>query len=120
MLTAYALDSSKRLVSVRFAKKLTIHDIEDYAAKLRRDSLFNPDFSEGADLREVREVELDAGQALQLADEVDPFSSTSKRAFVTQGPEQTQAARMHLLLRLGNNNVRILETIEAALEWIEN
>jgi hypothetical protein len=120
MPTSCTIDPSKRLVSVRFAKKLTVHDIEGSAAKLQSDPRFNSDFSEIADLRELEEVELKAGQALHLADRIDPFAPTSKRVFAAQSPAQINAARTHLLMRKGNKNMRIIETMEAALQWIES
>jgi hypothetical protein len=114
---SYTLDPVRRVVCVTFAKKLTAHEIMEYAANLRGDRAFDPDYAEIVDLRQVEEVELDANQALSLADEVDPFSPASKRAFVATTPSQVNAARVHQLLRPGNDNIRIFETMAEAKRW---
>ncbi len=116
---AYTIDPTKRLVSVKFASKLTVHDIKTYAASLRGHPLFEPSFSEIVDLCQVEELELGAEQALNLADQVDPFSPGSKRAFVAQSPALVNAARMHALLREDNENFRICASLEDAELWIE-
>jgi hypothetical protein len=114
------INYAKGIVSVKFTKKLAASDIVNYAAALRADPAFEPEFAEIVDLREVEEIGLDARQALSLADEVDPFSTTSKRAFITRNSAQVHAARMHLLLRSNQENIRIFESIEEALRWIES
>jgi len=116
---AYTIDSAKRFVSVRFVKKLTVHDIVAYATALRRDPAFDPALAELVDLREVEEVELDAKEALHLADEIDPFSLASRRAFVARTSTQINPARLHALLRSEDKNIRIFGSIEEAKRWVE-
>jgi hypothetical protein len=115
----YAIDCDKRIVSVRFANQLTTHDIAGYAAALRRDPAFDPQFAEIVDMREVDDIELDAKQALSLADEIDPFSLASKRAFVTQKSGHLNVVRLHALLRGEDENIRVFGSMEEAERWVE-
>jgi len=113
----YRLDLQKRLVSVKFGRKLTVNDLEKYAASLRANPLFEPDFSEIADLSEVEELDLQADEFIRLADEIDPFSLRAKRAFVARNAVQNHAARMHKILRT-QRNISIFHSAEAAEQWI--
>ncbi len=113
----YALDPKKRYVFVRFRKKLTVGKIEKYAASLLADRLFDPDFSEIVDMREVEELDLNAAEFIRLADKVDPFSVRAKRAFVVRDEVQHHAARMHKILRT-QRNFSIFRSLEAARRWI--
>ena len=81
--------------TVKFGKKLTVGDIERYAALLRANPLFRPGFSEIVDLSEVEEFDPEADEFLKLADKIDPFSIDAKRAFVARNsdPEEHQDLR---------------------------
>jgi len=116
---AYAIDCAKRTVSVRFVNKVTARHIAAYAASLRVDPAFDSQFAEIVDLREVDEIELDAEQVLNLADEIDPFSLASKRAFVTQDSVHVNFAKLHALLRGKDENIRVFGSMEEARQWVE-
>ena len=116
-LTEHVVDAEKRLVIVKFGKKLSFRDVERYANQLRSDPAFRPTFSEIADLSQVEEVAVEADEFLKLADKTDPFSPNAKRAFVARSPVQTHAARMHKILRT-QRNIEIFSTLEAAEDWI--
>lgn len=118
--SAYSIDTANRFVSVRFTKRLTFGDIENYAFALRSDPRFDPIFSELIDLRDVEEVALSAKQLLNLADQVDPFTLRSKRAFVARSQAQINAARMHRILRPESSNIRVFFSIDEAEQWIEH
>ncbi len=113
----HIVDAEKRLVVVKFGKKLTVRDIERYANLLRANPLFQPNFSEIVNLTEVEEVELQSDEFLRLADEIDPFSTDAKRAFVARSSVQNHAARMHKILRT-QRNIEIFRTVEEAEHWI--
>jgi hypothetical protein len=115
----HTIDIEKRLVSVTFQKKVTIAEIKRYAASLRMDPLFEPDFSEIADMRQVEELDLKADEFIRLADEIDPFSLKAKRAFVAGNSVQNHAARMHKILR-SQRNFEIFQSVEAAERWIRS
>jgi hypothetical protein len=113
----YVLDPRKRFVSVRFHKKVTAIDIERYAASLRANPAFDPDFSEIVDMSEVEELDLKAEEFIRLADKVDPFSVQAKRAFVVHNETQHHAARIHKILRT-QRNFSIFWSLEDARRWI--
>ena len=111
------VDVGRKLVIVKFEKKLAFRDIERYTAWLRANPLFQWDFSEIVDLSAVEEFDLQADDFLKLADDRDPFSHQAKRAFVAQTSAQTHAARMHKMLR-GQRSFEIFSTLQEAESWI--
>ena len=117
---AYKIIPEKRLVWVKFGKIVSQSDIASYAAGLSSNPLFDPGFSEIVDLRDVEKLDLHGEQMLELADQVDPFSFDSKRAFVVRNATQSHAARMHQILRIANENLRIFYTVAEAEQWIES
>lgn len=106
----------RRLVIVKFGKRLTIRDVEQYAARLRANPAFSPSFSEIVDLTEIEELDLQANDFLRLADEIDLFTVDARRAFVAQDA-QDHAARMHKILRT-QKNIEIFKTVKDAERWI--
>ena len=117
--TRFSVDSEKKLVVVRFAKAVKARDIEQYAARLRAHSSFQPLFSEITDLRDVEKLDLQAEEFIRLADQVDPFSHEAKRAFVVGNSVQAHAARMHKILR-SQRNLEIFHSLEEAEQWINS
>lgn len=111
------VESKRRLVVVKFGNRVTSEEIGEYVQKLRTHPLFEPSFSEIADLREAVDIDLQADEFLKLADEVDPFCQEAKRAFVAKTPVQNHAARMHKILR-SQRNIEIFRTFEEAERWI--
>ena len=117
--TKFSVDSEQKLVTVRFGKTVTARDIERYAAQLRDSPSFRPAFSEIADLRDVEQLHLKAEDFIRLADQVDPFSFESKRAFVVGNSVQAHAARMHKILRT-QRSFEIFHSLEEAEQWISS
>ena len=113
----FTVDSKRRLVIARFGDNLTLADIQCYVQNLCTDPSFHPSFSEIADISDVKEIPLEAPDFLKLADQTDPFSLESKRAFVAQSSLQKHAARMHKILR-GQRNFEIFQTLQEAENWI--
>ena len=113
----FVVDPEKRLVAVKFGKKLTVADIERYSKRLRLNPAFQPDYSEIVDLTEVEVLDLQADDFLKLADKIDPFSPEAKRAFVVGNSVQNHAARMHKVLRT-QRNIEIFNSVEEAEGWI--
>ena len=113
----YLIDAPKRLVLVRFGKKVTLQDIGTYSMQLTSDPCFDPMLSEIVDLRDAEELNLEADDFLRLADKIDPFSADAKRAFVVRTSVQKHAARMHKILRT-QRNIGIFQSIEEAERWI--
>ncbi len=113
----FSVDCARRLVIAKFGECLTASDIESYVEDLRAHPKFEPSFSEIADISAVKELSLQVPDFLKLADQVDPFSLESKRAFVAQGELQKHAARIHQVLR-SQRNFRTFQTLEEAEHWI--
>lgn len=116
-LTEHTVDRQRRLVMVKFKNRLTLREIERYSVLLRSNPSFHSSFSEIVDLTEVEEIDLDADDFLKLADEIDPFSTEAKRAFVARTSIQNHAARMHKVLR-AQRNIEIFHTLEDAERWV--
>jgi hypothetical protein len=114
----YSIYPERRLVSTRLAGRLTGRGLETYATSLRSDSRFDPTFAELMDLRQVTEILLEPDEALRLADQIDPFSLESKRAFVAHTEAQRYAARMHQLLLTGRKPISIFSSLEDATRWL--
>lgn len=118
-LPEYKVIPERRIVRVKFGKRVTEREIAWYARSLGVDPAFNPEFSEIVDLREVEELELRGEEMMELAEKIDPFSLHAKRAFVVRDPIQSHAARMHQILRLSKENISIFYSIEDAEQWIK-
>lgn len=112
----FVLDSTKQLIVVRFAGKVTAEHIGQYVKQLVAHPSFRPNFSEIVDLSAVEELDLQADDLLRLADEIDPFLHDAKRAFVVQNSVQNHAARMHKALL--NRKIGIFRSLEDAERWI--
>ena len=117
--SVYELSPEKRVVSVKFGKRLSVRDVEGYVTALMADPSFIPDFSEIVDLSNVEELDLSSEHAITLADMVDPFCSRAKRAFVAQSRVQIHAARLHQILRNDERNIRIFASLAEAQEWLK-
>lgn len=113
----FQVDVERQLVTVTFGNRVTAEEIGEYVQKLIAHPSFQPTFSEISDLREAGDIDLQADDFLNLADQVDPFSQEAKRAFVTRTTVQNHAARMHKILR-SQRNIEIFQTFEEAERWI--
>jgi 3'-phosphoadenosine 5'-phosphosulfate sulfotransferase (PAPS reductase)/FAD synthetase len=114
----YELIPQERLVTVKFGKLVTMREIESYVTGLRADPRFDPSLSEIVDFSEVEEFRIEAKEAMALADRIDPFSLSAKRAFVARTQNQIHVARMHQVLRGRQGNIGIFSSYAAAMEWI--
>jgi hypothetical protein len=113
----FSIDKDRRLVVVKFEGSVTVQEIAQYVESLVAHPHFDPSFSEITDLRGVQHFDLQANDFLTLADQVDPFSLTARRAFVVRTSLQNQAARMHKFLR-PHRTIEIFESVAQAEEWL--
>jgi hypothetical protein len=113
----HVIDVERKRVVVTFGSRLTVEDIARYTRLLQANAAFHPSFCEIVDLRQVEQLDLKADDFLQLADQIDPFSPDTKRAFVVQTSVQEHAARMHKVLR-APRNIRIFRSLEEADRWM--
>ena len=113
----FSIDKDRRLVVVKFEGSVTVQEIAQYVESLVAHPDFDSSFSEITDLRAVEHFDLQANDFLILADQIDPFSLTSRRAFAVQSSAQNQAARMHKFLR-PHRTIEIFESVAQAEEWL--
>lgn len=116
----YEVVAEEQLVTVKFGARVSIREIAAYAEALRADPRFEPGFSELIDLTEVEEFQIDAEEAMALADRIDPFSIRARRAFVVRTEAQFHIARMHQLLRGTERNIGIFAFEEEARLWVRS
>jgi hypothetical protein len=112
------IDADHRRVYVRFAGKLTVNLIGRYADALRENRAFEPGWSEIVDLRAVEEIEINAEETVALADQIDPFSLGSRRAFIVSNELQRHRARMQQILRSPSKTIGIFETMAEAEAFV--
>jgi hypothetical protein len=103
---------------VRFAGTLTTTQIALYAEALRKHPSFNANWSEIVDLRAVEDITITADETIALADDIDPFSLSSRRAFVVANELQFHRARMQQVLRSPSKSIGICETLADAEQWV--
>ena len=114
----YSIDRAKRLVRVEFFGELAGSNLTQYVDSLLKDPEFNRQLSEIVDLTAVDRITITPAEAIALADAVDPFDVNSRRAFVTCKEIQTNAARMHQILRTPSGNIAIFDTVNQAEQRI--
>jgi hypothetical protein len=68
----------------------TVQEIAKHVESLVTHPHFDPSFSEITDLGGLQQFDLQANHFLTLADQIDPFSLTAKRAFVVKTCAQNQ------------------------------
>jgi hypothetical protein len=118
MPTQYVVDIDNHIVRTRFSGLVTHHDVADHAARLHGDPAFDPQFSELVTFGENPDIQLGYLDWQSLADR-DPFSSSSKRAFVVQPRCAVYGVvRMCQIARNHPANICIFETLEEALSWL--
>jgi hypothetical protein len=114
----YRIDADHGRVYVRFAGKLTVGLIGRYVDGLRKNRAFEPGWSEIVDMRAVEEIEISAEETIALADQIDPFSLSSRRAFVVSNEQQRHRARMQQILRSPCKTIGIFETMAEAEAFV--
>ncbi len=114
----YVIDVDRHLVRTSITGVLTVDDLLTHIAELRADPSFNPQFWEIVDVSQVDDVPLGYEDLKRLVP-MDPFSTSSRRAFVI--PTKSVAfgvARMYQLLQNEDPRIRIFKTEEDAARWL--
>jgi hypothetical protein len=115
----FALDPEKRLVSVKFDSHVTVPDVLQYLENLKADLRFDPSFDELVDLTEVTNTDVDFQSAMMIANSVDPFSWTARRAFVAPRPGIFGIVRMYESARGEDGSIAAFHTMEEAKRWLD-
>ena len=66
----------------------------------------------------MQEIEINPEEAIALADQIDPFSLGSRRAFVVRNDMQRHSARLQQILRSPSRTIGIFDTMEEAEAWV--
>lgn len=114
----YRIDVGRRLVLTTFTGILTLEEMTEHIAQLRRDPDFQAVFSELVDLTKASEVQLGYSDFQHLAG-LDPFSANANRAFVV--PREgviLGVTRMFQIVR-DNPKIQIFHTMQDAADWLQ-
>ena len=114
----FRVDLESACVYVRFAGTLTSADIARYADALRKHPGFKDSWSEIVDLRSVGDFQITPDETIALADTIDPFSLSSRCAFIVGNHLQFHAARMQQVLRSPSKSIGIFENLADAAYWV--
>jgi len=97
---------------------VTFREATEQSAKLHDDPAFYPDFSELVDFNGASEVQMGYEDFRSLL-AIDPFSASSKRAFVISSRNSVYGtARMYQIMRGDEACVEIFKTIADAARWL--
>lgn len=113
-----SVDARKKVVMVKFGRKISEREIERYMRQLRRDPSFASSYHEIVDLTALEEIQVCWEELMRVADVVDPFSFASKRAFIVQNAFQEHEARMYQVLRSARSKIRLCSSMDEAELWI--
>lgn len=118
MPTQYTIDVENGIVRTNFRGVVTHREVADLEAELVRDPLFRADLSELATFATDCELRLTFLDLMALSN-LDPFSSTSRRALVIPSRGALYGlGRMFQTARDDNPNIRIVESSKEALAWL--
>jgi hypothetical protein len=85
---------------------------------LRKHPGFKDNWSEIVDLSSVEDFQITPDETIALADTIDPFSLSSRRAFIVANNLQFHAARMQQVLRSPSKSIGIFENLADAEHWV--
>ena len=114
----YAIDVEHHFVRTILSGVVTSHEVADCASKLRNDVEFSPQLSELIIFEGMPDIQVHYLDWQSLADR-DPFSNSSKRAFVARSSTALYGAiRVFQTARNDPPNIRVFETTDDALLWL--
>lgn len=97
----------------------TFADAVSHQRKLAKDSDFDPSFSQIADFTQVTQFDVTADDIHRFA-QSSIFSPMSRRAILVPNEAAFGIGRMYEILRglEGEKGIRVLRTLEEALDWV--
>jgi hypothetical protein len=116
----YRIDAENRRVFTTMEGVLTHAETMAHIARMGADPLFDPNYTELADFREITEVAMTMDQIIDIA-VLRVFARTSRRAIVAPNPLYFGMARMyesHHEASCGGN-VRVFSGMTEAIQWID-
>lgn len=120
MAADYSLDVQAGIVFTIFADTLTRDDMVELSARLRADPDFDPRFSELLDVTELKSANVTYADFNELSLNLDPFSRTSKRAFVAvTGTTPYGLCRMYQAIGADTGrDIQVFGTVGEARRWL--
>jgi hypothetical protein len=114
----YVIHIHDHIVRTTFRGTVTCREVAEHDSRLRSDPAFDPDFSELVTFRDDPDIQLTYLEWRSLSD-VDPFSRSSRRAFVVQSHSAVYGVvRMYQIAKSDAPNIKIFETGDEALSWL--
>ena len=114
----HTIDPERRVVQSRLWDVVTETDAWGSAAALMNDPSFDPTFAQLADMREMKQVEVDQNTVRELA-VMRIFAPESKRALVVASDLQYGIGRMTTsYAEAGDQQIAIFRTVAEAERWL--
>jgi len=120
MPASYRIDAVRGRVFTTMDGVLTYKEATGLIARMGADPLFNPGYTELADLRQITAVEMTMDQIVEIA-VLRVFAKTSRRAIVASNPLYFGMARMYESHHEASSggNVRVFSDLAEAILWID-
>jgi hypothetical protein len=114
----HTIDAARRVVQSRLWDVVTETDAWGSAAALMNDPAFDPTFSQLADMREMKQVEVDQSTVRELA-VMRIFAPESRRALVVASELQYGIGRMTTsYAEAGDQQIAVFRTVAEAERWL--
>jgi len=114
----YELDIQNHMVRTTLSGLITHREVADHSARLHCDPDFDPGFCELVAFQGNADIQLGLPELQDLL-RLDPFSSTSRRAFVIGSRTEVLGfLRAYQNLRGDSPYVRVFQTADEAILWL--
>ena len=117
--SGFYVDSARRLVYIKLGGVLSVAGIATRMGRLRNYPQFDPAFSSLWDLNEAYSHELRLSDYIVLAQSIDPFLPSARRAIAASRPSEYGSARIYQSLLPDSSRCHVCCTVQEAWEWIE-
>jgi hypothetical protein len=117
----FTIDVPLQLVRTRYWGAVTDEDVMGHQQRLLADPLFNRDFHQLVDCRQVTSVKGITGQGMARVASRDMFSDQSRRVMVADQVVLAGLAHMMALYRDsagGKETIHVVKTLKEALDWL--
>ena len=114
----YEIDIQNRMVRTTLSGLITHREVADHSARLHCDPDFDPGFSELVAFQGKADIQLGLPELRDLL-RLDPFMSTSRRAFVIGSRTEVLGfLRTYQNLKRDSPYVRVFQTADEAMVWL--
>jgi hypothetical protein len=115
-----AIDSTRRLVGIRFWGPLTRADFDGARAAVKEDRAFDPSLDAVIDLRDADMRKISLADVESVAEQ-SLLQSTARRAILADRSDQLGLARLYSTLRgmTGQETTRVFWELQEAASWLD-